>query len=50
MNEILKLVNNQAEDEGLWFEAKTAPEAYLQHHLRLLHATIERELKNTDIK
>ena len=31
----------QAEDEGLWFEAKTAPEAYLQQELRRLHAAIE---------
>lgn len=37
------LVNQQAEDEGLWFEAKTAPEAYLQAELRKLHAVIEAE-------
>lgn len=34
-------VSEQAEDEGLWFEAKTAPEAYLQQELRKLHAIIE---------
>ena len=34
-------VNSQAEDEGLWFEAKTAPEAYLQQELRRLHEIIE---------
>jgi len=41
LEEIRKLVNTQAEDEGLWFDAETAPEAYLQHHIRILHALIE---------
>ena len=36
------LVNKQAEDEGLWFQAETAPEAYLQQELRKLHAAVER--------
>ena len=35
------LTAQQAEDDGLWFEAKTAPEAYLQAALRRLHAVIE---------
>jgi hypothetical protein len=35
------LVNEQAEDEGLWFIAQTAPEAYLQQELRRLHAVVE---------
>ena len=35
------LVDEQAEDEGLWFLAATAPEAYLQQELRRLHAAIE---------
>ncbi len=35
------IVNEQAEDEGLWFRAITAPEAYLQEELRRLHAAIE---------
>jgi len=35
------LVNKQAEDEGLWFIAETAPEAYLQKELRKLHVAIE---------
>jgi hypothetical protein len=39
--EIRKLVDEQAENEGLWFIAETAPEAYLQRQLRLLHALIE---------
>lgn len=35
------LVAKQAEDEGLWFDAGTAPEAYLQQELRRLHKVIE---------
>ena len=38
-----ELVNQQAEDEGLWFIAETAPEAYLQQELRRLHAVVEVE-------
>jgi hypothetical protein len=38
---LLSIVNKQAEDEGLWFCAETAPEAYLQQELRKLHAAIE---------
>ena len=38
---IVELVKQQAEDDGLWFEAKTAPEAYLQQELRKLHTVIE---------
>jgi hypothetical protein len=38
---LLELVAEQAEDEGLWFRARTAPEAYLQQKLRRLHALIE---------
>lgn len=41
ITEIRALVDKQAEDEGLWFEAETAPEAYLQQELRKLHALIE---------
>ena len=41
LEEIRVLVDNQADDEGLWFVAKTAPEAYLQQQLRLLHALVE---------
>lgn len=39
---IRAVVDAQAEDEALWFEAKTVPEAYLQAELRQLHACIER--------
>jgi len=35
------LVGVQALDDGLWFEAATAPEAYLQQELRRLHAAVE---------
>ena len=41
---IKEFVAKQAEDEGLWFEAETAPEAYLQQELRALHTLIENEL------
>ena len=36
-----EVVDEQAEDEGLWFVARTAPEAYLQQELRRLHAAVE---------
>ena len=36
-----ELVDKQAEDAGLWFEARTAPEAYLQAALRQLHEIVE---------
>lgn len=39
--DIQRLVDCQAKDEGLWFVAETAPEAYLQQELRRLHALIE---------
>lgn len=42
MDAIVELVNEQAEDDGLWFVAATAPEAYLQQELRRLHELIER--------
>lgn len=35
------LVQQQAEDEGLWFHARTATEAYLMAALRDLHAAVE---------
>ncbi len=35
------LVNKQAENDGLWFQAQTAPEAYLQQELRKLHKALE---------
>ena len=35
------IVDEQAEDVGLWYGVHTAPEAYLQQELRRLHAAIE---------
>ena len=43
--EPLKVVAEQADDEALWFEATTAPEAYLQAALRRLHEVIEAEAR-----
>ena len=42
------VVDEQAEDEGLWFVARTAPEAYLQAELRRLHAVIEEARNGKD--
>lgn len=39
--ELAELVESQAEDDGLWFEAETAAEGYLQQELRRLHAAVE---------
>lgn len=39
--DVKSLVNKQAADDGLWFVAQTAPEAYLQQELRKLHSLIE---------
>ena len=39
-----KFVDLQAEDEGLWFIAQTAPEAYVQRGLRDCHQYIEEQL------
>ncbi len=41
MDEILAIVNEQAEDPGLWFLDPLCSEAYLQAALRRLHAAIE---------
>ena len=41
LKEIVVLVDEQAEDEGLWFNAEQASEAHLQQELRKLHAVIE---------
>jgi hypothetical protein len=37
----MKIVDEQANDEGLWFEAVCITEALLQQELRRLHAAIE---------
>ncbi len=36
-----KIVDEQEADEGLWFVAETASEAYLQDALMRLHMAIE---------
>ena len=38
-----QIVDEQAEDEGLWCRAETVMEAYLQQALRRLHAAVEGE-------
>jgi len=43
VQEMEAMVADQADDEGLWFVALTAPEAYLQQALRKLHRAIERK-------
>ncbi len=42
------LINEQAEDEGLWAVMASAPEAYLQQELRRLHAAVAAALGDTD--
>jgi len=44
----LDLVLKQALDEGLWFVAETAAEAYLQQALRALAAAVELDATTTD--
>jgi hypothetical protein len=41
LRRVRALVIEQADDEGLWFHAETAPEAYLQEALRKLHVAAE---------
>ncbi len=39
--DVLALVAEQAEDEGLWCDTRNIVVAYLQQELRRLHALIE---------
>ena len=41
LSKAMTLINEQAEDSGLWFQATTASEAYLQQSLRLLTDAVE---------
>ncbi len=41
LKKLKDLVDEQAEDEGLWFLDPLCSEAYLQASLRRLHAEIE---------
>jgi len=43
LTRIMEIVNEQADDEALWFTTATAPEEYVQKALRRLHAAIEAE-------
>lgn len=40
-NDVRRIVDEQARDEGLWFQAQTCAEAYVQTALRKLHAAAE---------
>ena len=44
--DILRFIDAQAEDEGLWCEAQYASEAYIQRGLRGCHAYIESRIKD----
>jgi len=44
MEALREIMARQVEDEGLWFAAQHASEAYLQAALRELHAAIEAEV------
>lgn len=41
IKKLRQIVNEQAEDEGLWFIPKYITEDYLQQALRKLHEAIE---------
>lgn len=45
----LDLVNKQAEDEGIWFRAEYASEAYLQRAIRELHDSVEKYFESEGI-
>jgi len=40
---IRDVVDEQADEEGIWFDAMTAPEAYVQRELRRLHWVVKEE-------
>jgi hypothetical protein len=51
LREIRELVNVQALDEELWFQAGTeTPKKYLEQALRKLHALIEDIAQRNDLK
>lgn len=41
LTRLRRLVEIQARDDGLWFRAERATEAYLQNELRHLHDAVE---------
>lgn len=44
LEEIQRLINEQAEADGLWFVAESVVEAYFQQELRRLHDAVEEAL------
>ena len=42
-----ELINEQANDEGLWFFAETATEEYLMQALRGLHDAVKQAAKSS---
>ena len=44
--QLLKLIDSQANDDALWFIAEFVSEAYLQNALRELHAACEKALEH----
>ena len=44
--ELRQIIEDQANDESLWFEAHTITESYLQRALRDLHAAVENHLED----
>ena len=45
INDLKFMVDEQANDDGLWFVAETGPEEYLQQELRKLHRMCEAVIK-----
>ena len=41
LGEAKALIDTQADDETLWFDAETAPEAHVMAALRALHQAVE---------
>ena len=50
LRDIRIFVDKQTEDEGLWFKARYATEAYIQSGLRDLHLAIENQTTNKENK
>jgi len=48
LEDLEELIEKQSNDDGLWFDAETAPEAYIQRALRQLHHAVEDVLKQRD--
>ena len=48
LRRLKRLASRQADDNGLWFEAKYASEAYVQRELRILHAAVEKATCNCE--